>query len=352
MGKSWYTIKNDGSTCELALNATVGNSSGNTYNNAAGTGTNSVYHYLTSMSGFTKAAFDTENGAGFVTAPDTNGNTSEGLKSSAYWVKSGTIFDSTARYTYTLNNRTYFSWGIINDYTSGNWPSTMTLNTNDTFKVPSSTVQHSANSNATLANTSSSITYNNAKYSTNGTFTYTSGSVTGLSKVSETWQVFNPVSGAGQSTSKVAFKLFWGSWANGKSGGPENRANAKIRVRICGGSRNSGWAEFTPYTASKYIYHLSHVSSDYPVYETNYTYQTSPGALMTGCTKQCANLKYWTYKNTRAFSFAGSASSSVSSDVRTYDNYSDASCKTFTKYKLESVTQNVYYRPHVVVKIG
>lgn len=108
MGKKWYTITNNETSCELALKDTVGNTNGNKYNDATGTGTASVYNYIKDFSNG-KNKLQDEYTNNFITTIDTNVtetvNTINAVTGS-YWVSDGKIYDSSNR-SYSTMGSTY-----------------------------------------------------------------------------------------------------------------------------------------------------------------------------------------------------------------------------------------------------
>lgn len=126
MGKKWYTIANNTSTCELALKETVGNSSGNKYTDAAGTGNASVYNYIKSFTNGINT-LETEYQKNLIITIDTNVTETTNKKNpidGAYWVSSGIIYDSSQRtssvlgssYTYYTSAMPYCTSGTKNSF--------------------------------------------------------------------------------------------------------------------------------------------------------------------------------------------------------------------------------------------
>ena len=111
MGKSWYTNSNDGTYCDLSLNATVGSSSGNKYNDASGTSSNSVYNYIKDYSNSTDKLSDEYN-ASLINSIDTNSGTGNASNISGYWWhESNKVYYGNVINTYESSECHYYFYG-------------------------------------------------------------------------------------------------------------------------------------------------------------------------------------------------------------------------------------------------
>ena len=171
MGKSWYTINNSNGICELALNTTVGSSSGNTYNSSTGTGSSSVYNYIKNYSNGTNTIAQ-EYSAGLISSIDSASGTASGLSSSSnlYWIKSGTAYDGKSHTVYNApsNGTLYQGNGSRWDNVSSNPGLTVTgtgmaIYTEPVYAPSSSNL---AAGNRSVSNSSSSWTCTNCSLTT------------------------------------------------------------------------------------------------------------------------------------------------------------------------------------------
>ena len=331
MGKTWYTKSKSNGVCELVLNATVGSSSGNTYNASTGTGSGSVYDYIKGYSNGTNTIAQ-EVSAGLVTAYDSAGGTNSGLTSGVYWYSSGTVYDSSVRYKYTYNSKIGIVGGMKNndilDVESGY------------FSVPSNTTQHSANTTVSVGNANAKITYSNATYTSQQ---YT---VSGTNnKWSNQWHIWYGRPGAsGASTSKVSMHLQTGNFSTSNVN-DYNHTNKSIKGIICGGKYAGKTVTFSAKSTTKFHYNHGGSGTD-----EDYSYPSGATPVDTRLPLDGVYPMPDYTSAFRQFSFAGSVDSTVSNDVRTYNYSADSSCIVRYRYTIANVTPPIYYRPHIKVK--
>ena len=321
MGHNWFTLSNDGSTCNLALNETVGN--GVAYNNATGTGGGSVYSYISSYSnGRTTLAQDYSSG--LITTIDTDSGIAEGMSSGIYWISSESVFNYNSISRYSLTSK-HIASGMSNT-TDGSFISGV----DDNFNSPSN---YGSNSYfiTSVSNSSTQVTYTKAGYNS---WTYNSGA-----KYSEDWSHWVPQNKSKVSSgSKIYLDLETGNWSSGGGSTYSRNAN-RIIMRVC--ETNSNYIydiNFSGVSKTQYHYTNAKTGTDknYSYPSRSYSYSASTRPHMSGY---------------RDFVFAGNTTATTSGTTRTYDYFNASNCKSFTKYQLTDVSYNISYRPHIKVKI-
>ena len=322
MGHSWYTIANSNGTCNLALNATSGSGS---FNDAATNVLNAIKSYSNG-----KNTLQQEKNAGLVTTVDSAANTSKGLTSGVYWIKSGTVYDSTVRHSYSCS-KISISHGMTN------YVNTTLGEKRGCFTTPSASVLHNANSTIAVANNLSSITYSNGKYTSSS---YDSGN-----KYSQYWSVFAPqAKGKVTSGSKVYLNLSTGNWNDASSLNQYKRSNKIIKAIICGGSYPGKTITWTYKSKTQFSYKHGGTGNS----ETyNYPNSDGDGGEASGAIEGVAP---FLQANAHNFSFAGSVSSSVTNDVRTYNYSTSSNCISYNQYSISNLSVSIHYRPHIRVK--
>ena len=344
MGKSWYVISNSNNVCEMALNATVGNSSGNTYNAASGTGTGSVYSYIKSYSkdGVT---LEKEYNAGLISSIDTSsGNVTE-KPPGIYWISSGRIYSSTAYYKYTIPSTTYT---ITQGYAYTNKATTSSDNltyysgyTTDSYDTSSLV---SAGGTASLSNTSSKFTYYNKPTSSSAS------SSSGGWSIYETRFTYNIDASNGINTSCDTNNCHWGialykkSYNNsGKSIVSDTGAGRSYiwRFYSCGGSHRTN--------ATRIAIEMKSATTTDSFYYSDY----NSGNTKNNRSTNAKLILAFAGRATRTDSLTGSASKK-GKNTATFDMNSYSDCKTtFKRWNSPTAgTIAVKYRPHIKVKMN
>ena len=346
MGKSWYVISNSNNVCEMALNGTVGNSDGNTYNAASGTGSGSVYSYIKSYSA-NSVTLEKEYNAGLVSSVDgAPGNVGSSKPSGVYWVSSGKIYSSTTYNKYTIPSTTYsITQGYL--YTNKNTGSGAGANLNYysgyTTGDSSSTPIVSAGSTVSLSNTSSKFTYYNKPTSS------AASSSNGGWSIYETNYTYNIGMTGKINTSCDSNDCHWGiplqkiDYSNsGKNNdGTYNGRSFKWRFYSCGGSNRT--------FDTRIMLEMKDEKTTNSFYYSNY----SNNKIDENRTTDAKIILQFGGRASRQNSLSGSATK-TGKNIATLDFNNDADCKTTYK-KWNSPTTGtvaVKYRPHIKVKMG
>ncbi|MEE3343863.1 MAG: InlB B-repeat-containing protein [Bacilli bacterium] len=325
-GQSWYTNSNtNNGFCDLSLNATVGASGGNTYNNATTTGTAGVLNYIKSYPNNT-SALKTEYDCGLITAVDTNSGTGGTVSGTAtYWYTTGKVWNRTAKNSYGLATGSYWyydgSWaasGNTTTWNSGTPPYlTGTGVKRELIRAMSSTTAYTTGQqNAT--NTDAAKTVTNTVYSCGNSTNYLVSTVNQFN-----WH-------GNTSSSQVYFHRYrWSAGASGRTA--ESVENDTVAAqtwyfKACGGAHHGNnrlkvWANSS--SAAK-IYN----------YESGNTSNFSSGAVIT---------------------IAGGYTSSTGSNTGTRVYHFEESSRC-AKRNTCSVSTNVtipyMYRPHIKVNMS
>ena len=310
------------------MNSTVG--SGVTYNSATGTGSGSVYSFISNFSdNYTNLSADYNNN--LITTIDSASNTSSGMDgyvlNGVYWIKSGTVFNTGTVNYYKYSTPKTLGWGLTNSK-DGTYDTHVAGN----FSVPSSNGSSSKFA-TTTDNTATKITYTNAGYNTTA---YTAKGT----YYSEEWSHWYPsVKTKPTSASDVYLELKTGNF-NSVTGDSYSRHAGKIVMKMCGSATGHGKnITYTAVSKTKYHYNNSYTGTDGDHYYPDSSYAYTTNAKLPKMTKY------------RDFVFAGNTTATKSCNTRTY-NYSSASnCKKYNQYTLKNVSYNIAYRPHIKVKI-
>ena len=346
MGKSWYVISNSNNVCEMALNGTVGNSSGNTYNAASGIGSGSVYSYIKSYSA-NGTTLEKEYNAGLISLVDgAPGNVGSSKPSGVYWVSSGKIYSSTTYNKYTIPSTTYsITQGYV--YTNKNTGAGAGANLNYysgyTTGDSSSTPIVSAGNTVSLSNTSSKLTYYNKPTSS------AASSSNGGWSIYETNYTYNIGMTGKINTSCDSNDCHWGiplqkiDYSNsGKNNdGTYNGRSFRWRFYSCGGSNRT--------YDTRIMVEMKDGKTTNSFYYSNY----SNNKIDENRTTDAKMILQFGGRASRQNSLSGSATK-TGKNIATLDFNNDADCKTTYK-KWNSPTTGtvaVKYRPHIKVKMG
>ena len=326
MGKSWYTINNSNGICELALNTTVGSSSGNTYNSSTGTGSSSVYNYIKNYSNGTNTIAQ-EYSAGLISSIDSASGTSSGLSSSSnlYWIKSGTAYDGKSHTVYNApsNGTLYRMGGKRFDKASNDIYGISTTNTGlPTYTYPIYAPSSSTLSagNRSVSNSSSSWTCSNCSLSS---------SSLGL-------------------TASLYYTLVR----------PQIAVNVSVMTIWFMNSKDGTVNYHYPWAALMYACGQSGEANRYVANGSNYVSWTD-----TGGSGASSNLCYW---HTAAKYCGDQAISTFYAGIPTYNIYTESNgmsvvqfffndssyCKSnWVRYTRGNSSYKIYYRPHIKVKM-
>ena len=224
-GKSWTVVSNSGGQCKLALNE-VSSKSGN-YNNAY---TNLVNEY------FSSGTLLTDKNSGKITSISTDSSGASDI-SGIYWKGSGTIYDSTTRYSYSCKDTPLFYGGHLSKGDSDSYY-IIGCFTAPNINVASSSGTHSvSNSNSTYKITNGN--YNETEAKTPGNYKYTSLYLT----------EYNPKS-ANSNTKKVNYeiKYFTSNKLDSNSnpvlssyGSKDSISSKDLSIYACGGIKTHGY---------------------------------------------------------------------------------------------------------------
>lgn len=303
-GKTWTTISNSGGVCELALN-TVSTTSGS-YSNAT---TNLTTEY------FASGTLKTEKDAGLITLIDSaSGSGTANKPAGVYWVASGSVYDSTTRYSYTCTNTTTYSGYRPRSGSETEYPSPLTSCTAYSATTLGSNNIHS---NA-VAN--STITYSNS-VATASSSRYASTVVTTIKP---------------EANSASVIKLTYTRY-NYSSTNPTGAINRSLAEAWQCGESTFG---------SVTLGHNAHVGSLYPNNSTSYyNYMVHFDGLSNAS-------QYYAYTTIRYYHYAALDTwDGETGGLENMEFGTNSSCKSFTTYTLSSQSPAVYYRLHIKVKI-
>lgn len=343
MGKSWYVISNSNNICEMALNATVGNSSGNTYNAASGTGTGSVYSYIKSYSK-DGTTLEKEYNAGLISSIDTSPGDVTGKPTGIYWISSGKIYSSTAYYKYTIPSTTYtitqgyaYTNKTTNNYDNLNYYSGYTTAGYGTNTLVS------AGGTASLSTTSSKFTYYNKPTSS------AASSSNGGWSIYDSRFTYNIGMTGNITTSCNNNDCYWGlplqkiDYSNsGKTNdGTYNGRSFRWRFYSCGGSNRT--------FATRIMLEMKNGTTTNSFYYSNY----SSNKMDENRTTDAKLILQFGGRAGATNSVSGSASKK-DKNIRTYDFNSAGNCRTdYKKWNSPTTgTVAVKYRPHIKVKMN
>ena len=295
-GGSWYTNSNDGSTCDLSLNATSGSSG--TYNEAVD---KLKAEYFKNGS-----TLKLENEAGLISEINTNASTNFSTNygpGGAYWYASSAVYTpfKDPQYGYSSTN---LSWGERSSDREGNLSSNLPYDAKN-FAV--NTTGYYGPGFLTLGNDQSTFPIPSGSYT-----------VTKTLIASENRTVFKS---QGSGTSAL-FK-----YKVRQNAGSYNNYQARIvNLYACGGDyHGKNTVTFTAKSSNayKYVHHFSGTTDNARSYSDS-------------------KRTYW---------YAGSVS--FSNKTGTFDaNFSTGgSCEKYSIYSITNGSRAVYYRLHIRVKI-
>lgn len=340
MGKSWYVISNSNNICEMELNGVVGNSSGNTYDAASGTGEGSIYSYIKNFK--ENNTIEQEYNAGLISSIDPNSNlyNPRFRYSGVYWSSSGTVRSDRTYYKYIIPPAKYcITQGYASKQTNS---SRLTYECGYTTEDYSSSILVSAGGTGPLSNDSSVFTYNHEP-----TFLKASSSYGGWS-IYETRFTYND-DGPSNITNKCSGdNCYWGipiykKVYNNSGGHLYNDVGLgrsyTWKFYSCGGKNqnNSTRVEFKmqdPSDTSEFLYR---------------DYNSGRERLIKSSVRI---FLYFAGRGTRKNSLSGSSSNGK--NIATYDFNNDKDCKTnYKKWNPPStVGIPVMYMPHIKVKMN
>lgn len=346
MGKGWYVISNSNNICEMALNATVGNSSGNTYNAASGTGTGSVYSYIKSYSD-NGVTLEKEYNAGLISSIDTSPGNVTGKPTGIYWISSGKIYSSTAYYKYTIPSTTYtITQGYV--YTNNNTGSGAGANLNyhsgyttdgyDTKPLVT------AGGTASLSNTSSKFTYYNKPTSSSAS------SSSGGWSIYETNFTYNIGMTGKITTSCSSSGCYWGiplqkiDYSNsGKTkDGTYGGRSFRWRFYSCGGSNRT--------YDKRIMLEMKNGTTTNSFYYSNY----SNNKIDENRTTDAKMILQFGGRASRQNALISGTNTKTEKNIATFDFNSASNCRTdYKKWNSPTIgTVAVKYRPHIKVKMN
>ncbi|MEE3343745.1 MAG: LamG-like jellyroll fold domain-containing protein [Bacilli bacterium] len=330
MGQSWYVMSKGTSTCELALNKTVGNTAGNKYSDATNTtGTVGVYNYIKSL-GTTKSNIAEAFNNGSVTNINTNSSTAGTVTGAyLYWYGSGYIKNNTGA---AINNYSQNASGGQYYYYDGSWsasagvgvtsgsPGYLTGSGIDKILVygtPTNSQLASGGTRSGISTTATTVAFNTS-YSTNntGTSTYLAHTINQFGWNSNTNATY------------VYFTRYRYSYSNGSksSESVENRTvqAKKWYFKACGGTyNNANRLRVEPVSSS-----AAHIYNYYSKNTSNF----SSGAYIT-----------------MAGGYTSSTGSNTSTRVYNFYDTTSSRCVKRRTFTFSSSSKPIMYRPHITV---
>ena len=224
-GKTWTVISNSGGVCKLALNE-VSSRSGS-YSNAS---SNLIREY------FSSGTLLTDKNSGKITSISTDSSGARDI-SGIYWKGSGTIYDSTTRYSYSCKDTPLFYGGHLSKGDSDNYYITGCFTSPDPSLASSSGTHSVSNSSTTYDITNGDYKETEAK--TPGSYKYTSLYLT----------EYNPKS-ANSSTKKINYEVKYytsNRLDNGSNpifqsyGSKDSFTSKDLSIYACGGIKTHGY---------------------------------------------------------------------------------------------------------------
>ena len=340
-GKNWYTVSNNGTTCELLLNDTVGSG---TYSTATGAN-NPTYSTIKSYSD-SGGTLESEMNNNLITSIDTIPNvddTGKGLNDKWYWSSSGQIF-GLERTEYSLKAPIVASYGYTNKLkeASGKVGQPI-INGVNTINVDTGL--------SSWDNTKDKYEYGNSYDSALKTYGYDN-------KWSTMWSVWSAIDGAG-TASKVRLHLETGSFSSGELDADVTRtATTWIKAVVCGGQHYNKVVTFTPKSSTHFHYNFTGTNNSDDYQYTNYN--SGSTIYIDNPVQQTGTYQGFTYTSYspiwhhwRNFTFAGATTANPYTDAKKQYNYNTAAnCTTFNEYTVNKVEIDIGYRPHIKVKIS
>ena len=344
--QKWTVISNDGSYCELALNSTS-NSTGS-YNNASSLLTTEFFsstgsNYNKIMEIDKNAGYlSTVNGSYYI---DSNGGTTGSKPSGIYWIKSGKVYDSSTRYSYTCENAGLYA-GVLYYHDSDNVihngkqavrTGCFAPNTN-TLSPGTRTVSNTAN-NLIISNGSKSSSQVTGGADNKFSYYMSSHMVTAdiVDNNDQTRTASTSIAPLERDVYQSVYSNdpeFGEKYYNEHTGIQTFHSAYQYYIITCGGDySNQVVYKITAKSSTQFIDNLltrdgqneTKSYGDYP-----YFYDSAGTATSTDTT----------------ITITGGASRTR----RTWDYYGDSRCKTFNKYTISDLNVgSIYYRPRVRV---
>ena len=306
-GKSYTVVSDNGNNVSLAYNGTYGNG---TYNNAGSYLTTNFVNGDTALNNARVEGCLLEQESG-VYATSNSGAGTANKPANYYWTGSGTVYTPSnvptynltytkLYYAYTESTKTYHGTDVLYNQSIPTGVSTVSTTGNAT-----------AGGTKSVANTSSSFTFNNAGYASNGSFLGAT-----------VYHEFIPNEDLKTPSASVMPMDMYSS----VSGNTEYKTTKQFKMKVCGGTYNGQWNIFTAKSATKYVHNSPKTGTKDVSYDSDYIFEFAGTAVSTT---------------------SGTANSNL---VRTFDYTTNAGCSARTQYNLTNTTvSTIYYRP--VIKV-
>ena len=293
----WTVVSKSGDNLNLAYNGTSGN--------GAYTGATAATKSLLDSKAISKDAL----AAGCITNNGSSSNSKTNAPSSEYWLTSGKVYVPLNVYSYSVSNESWYQ----------NW--IQSRREDLAVSIPAqytSTLSYSAGATASVAASSTQITYTNALLYYDTTY------------ASKGYQYLYPDTGRGSpSTTKTSFAFYGAGTLNGE---PKSFSGL-----LAGGG--SGWIAFDPCGTGGDVQFKAKSATQY--YESD--------NMSIGWTAY-----NYSEGNNRRWSFAGYDGGAFLSDpsspdgiLASYNLRND--CETVYQYSTSDRTETIYYRPYITL---